>query len=622
MGLESFTYDEINSLDYGMYVTQKTVWDAPKRVVSMIQVAGRNGDLTIDEGKYENARVRYTLKCNAETKDEFAEKVKLFRNELCSRTGYKRLADTYNQGEYRMGVFITEFSVNGQFNNTAGVFDVEFNCKPQRFLTSGETERSIPEWSDLHTDSGSLVTVNNSIGDYAVKSLSAAIVPQQDLNGYDNPWAGGAGKNKLLNTATTQTRNGVTFTFNADGSVKVNGTATANASVVLCDMKDFLTEEGTYTLSGCPSGGGSGKYRIECRVNSSSSWYGDDGNGVQINYVVNQNINQIRIIVYSGFTANNLMFYPMLEKGSTKTAFEPYENICPITGFSSANIYVSPTTSVGDATTYNVSFGSAGTVYGGTLDVVSGQLTVTRIFRQAVASELDSSHWAKSGATNFDEFYMKNTADTYGKTGENYGVENIRCSHAPSLSSASTTQMFTRLANREARIAFPLSMGINSLDAFYAWNQTQIDNNNPLQFCYVLQTAVTYQLTATQVAFLLGTNNIWSDTGDIQIEYGKGGNTLYNPTPFDSLPLIKVTGTGTLGIGDWILTITGLSSQVLYIDCDMMEVYKNTGGIIEGANSLVSINKNTFPKLVSGVNNITKTSGLTNLKITPRWWRI
>ena len=124
------------------------------------------------------------------------------------------------------------------------------------------------------------------------------------------------------------------------------------------------------------------------------------------------------------------------------------------------------------------------------------------------------------------------------------------------------------------------------------------------------------------MAFLLGTNNLWSDTGDIQIEYGKGGNTLYNPTHFDSLPLIKVTGTGTLGIGDWILTITGLSSQVLYIDCEMMEVYKNTGGIIEGANSLVSINKNTFPKLVSGMNNITKTSGLTNLKITPRWWRI
>ena len=111
-------------------------------------------------------------------------------------------------------------------------------------------------------------------------------------------------------------------------------------------------------------------------------------------------------------------------------------------------------------------------------------------------------------------------------------------------------------------------------------------------------------------------------SGEWQTAINTSSATITNPTNFSSKPLISFTGTGTLGISDWILTITGLSSQVLYIDCDMMEVYKNTGGIIEGANSLVSINKNTFPELVSGVNNITKTSGLTNLKITPRWWRI
>ena len=145
---------------------------------------------------------------------------------------------------------------------------------------------------------------------------------------------------------------------------------------------------------------------------------------------------------------------------------------------------------------------------------------------------------------------------------------------------------------------------------------------NNIVVTYPLATPLTYQLTATQVAFLLGTNNLWSNTGDIQIEYGKGGNTLFNPTPFDSLPLIKVTGTGTLGIGSWIITITGTSGQIIYIDCDIMDAYKITGGIIESANNLVSFNKIDYPRLVSGLNNFSVGTGITEVKVIPRWWRV
>lgn len=614
MGLESFTYDGINSLDYDMYVTQKTVWNAPKRVASMIQVAGRNGDLTIDEGKYENARVRYTLKCNAETKDEFAEKVTLFRNELCSRTGYKRLTDTYNQDEYRMGVFITEFSVNGQFNNTAGVFDVEFNCKPQRFLTAGETERSIPEWSDLHTDSGSLVTIDNSGGEYAVKSLSTDIVPQQDLNGYDNPWAGGAGKNKFPVLSATQTISGVTATKNSDGSITLSGTATATTYFDI-DTNFNTTAVAGYYFSGIPSPcpyGNSVRFRIS---NSTSDRTGLNDYYISTSGVVtggtitdNGSGKCLSIRVASGTAITTpLKLYPMISAVHDDT-FAPYENICPITGFTGANIYVSPTTSVGDATTYNVSFGSAGTVYGGTLDVVTGVLTVTHGIK--TISELSWTY--SSQYTRFQSSIS--------------GI--LRTAQARTTTMSSSAYVCVddgrtlNLVPNGAIYAAGTSDNIYITDYRYTDATTFSNEKGSQTIVYPLNTQLTYQLTATQVALLLGTNNIWSNTGDIQIEYGKGGNTLYNPTPFDSLPLIKVTGTGTLGIGDWILTITGLSSQVLYVDCDMMEVYKNTGGIIEGANSLVSINKNTFPKLVPGMNNITKTSGLTNLKITPRWWRI
>ena len=52
-------------------------------------------------------------------------------------------------------------------------------------------------------------------------------------------------------------------------------------------------------------------------------------------------------------------------------------NIRPITGWTNANVVVSPSTSAAAGTTYPVSWQStAGTVYGGTLDVTTGLLTV------------------------------------------------------------------------------------------------------------------------------------------------------------------------------------------------------------------------------------------------------
>jgi hypothetical protein len=41
-----------------------------------------------------------------------------------------------------------------------------------------------------------------------------------------------------------------------------------------------------------------------------------------------------------------------------------------------------------------------------------------------------------------------------------------------------------------------------------------------VELCYCLATPTTYQLTPTQVKSLLGTNNVWADTGDIEeLEY-------------------------------------------------------------------------------------------------------
>ena len=53
------------------------------------------------------------------------------------------------------------------------------------------------------------------------------------------------------------------------------------------------------------------------------------------------------------------------------------DNVRPITGWTECNVVVSPTEDAQDGETHTISFASAGTVYGGSIDVTTGVLTVT-----------------------------------------------------------------------------------------------------------------------------------------------------------------------------------------------------------------------------------------------------
>lgn len=140
-----FTFDGINSLDYGIYITGNAVYNAPARVVDMITVPGRNGDIAIDQGRFENIEVTYHAGCFADSQEEFASKVAEFRNLLASRYSYKRLTDEYNTGEYRMGLYKSGLQLSPVRYSSASEFDIVFDCKPQRWLVSGETAQTFTQ---------------------------------------------------------------------------------------------------------------------------------------------------------------------------------------------------------------------------------------------------------------------------------------------------------------------------------------------------------------------------------------------------------------------------------------------------------------------------------------------
>lgn len=147
----SLTFGGINSADYGIYITGEAVYNAPERAIELVSVPGRNGAIAIDQGRWENIVVSYPAGTFETDQAKFALAMAAFRGALASKTGYQRLTDTYNSNEFRMGMFVDGIEVS-PVQNKAGEFTISFNCKPQRWLTSGETAWTMAGSSDSLTN--------------------------------------------------------------------------------------------------------------------------------------------------------------------------------------------------------------------------------------------------------------------------------------------------------------------------------------------------------------------------------------------------------------------------------------------------------------------------------------
>lgn len=135
---KALSFDNVSSRNYGVYITGQAVYNAPTRDVEMISIPGRNGAFALDKGRFENIEVSYPAGIFADNETDFAEAISNFRNFLCSRNGYVRLSDEYNPNEYRMAIYKSGLEVTPA-QLKAGEFEIVFDCKPQRWLTSGET---------------------------------------------------------------------------------------------------------------------------------------------------------------------------------------------------------------------------------------------------------------------------------------------------------------------------------------------------------------------------------------------------------------------------------------------------------------------------------------------------
>lgn len=108
----------------------------PAREFNVIQAAGRNGDIVLDNEKYANVNVSYWVMI----RDNFEAVYQNIRGFLLSRTGYCRLSDSWHPNEFYQAYVNMPIEPKTYRNREGGSFQVTFSRKPQRFLVSGETD--------------------------------------------------------------------------------------------------------------------------------------------------------------------------------------------------------------------------------------------------------------------------------------------------------------------------------------------------------------------------------------------------------------------------------------------------------------------------------------------------
>lgn len=136
----NLVFGNVSARDYGIFISGEGAYNAPVRNVEFVTVPGRNGAIPIDKGSYDNITIEYPAFTFALTQTEFRKKLTDFKNAIMSQVGYQRLVDTYHPDEYRMAIYCEGLEVDPIYYSRAGSFTLKFSCKPQRYLTIGETE--------------------------------------------------------------------------------------------------------------------------------------------------------------------------------------------------------------------------------------------------------------------------------------------------------------------------------------------------------------------------------------------------------------------------------------------------------------------------------------------------
>ena len=160
-----------------------------------------------------------------------------------------------------------------------------------------------------------------------------------------------------------------------------------------------------------------------------------------------------------------------------------------------------------------IPFGAeAGDVYGGTLNVTTGILTVTHRFIEYDGSE----NWADAYPAWTNKLFYTKVDDDMVAVADS-GIFSVL---SPRTSFSDNTQIGARIYNyTNSRFVCRFAENFETVQAFKEYLSGLKTARTPLQCVYQLETPVTYRISENEIKTLLGANNIACDTGDVSVTY-------------------------------------------------------------------------------------------------------
>ena len=335
-----------------------------------------------------------------------------------------------------------------------------------------------------------------------------AITGSQDLHGYDKPWVGGSGKNKLDLVSITPSKHeqGITFTVNSDGTILANGTATGQCQIVFNiaqsvaqTFANLLFTRGSNVPAGLT-------YAFELDSSPYTQYLMSNGTISSSIASVSTSVNFI-IRMQSGTVLSNVLFEPMLRASGTTADFTPYSNICPITAYTEGEIEVSD--GDGNTTTHTTTYPSA--IYRGSEDVVNGTVGANGDGEEWIVADLGDLTWYDSTDASGQYFYATITGIKRSASGESLPFA-ICENYAPTKSNSVSDGQFAISSNLDR---------IFVRDTRYSTTSDFTTAVTGVKLAYELATPTTSSVTPTNLPIksLSGYNHIESSTGELEIEY-------------------------------------------------------------------------------------------------------
>lgn len=301
---------------------------------------------------------------------------------------------------------------------------------------------------------------------------------------------------------TTRDINGIRFTDNGDGSVTMNGKATANAIWFMylnrTNLIDGLSSGDKITLSVKSNKSFSGALRVVCNYFDTGGTEKDAN--ISITAANSSRTNKITalwkgmeiyIVVLKGQTVDNITIYPQLEKGSPATSYEPYK------GKTTTHIYLDePLRKVGDYADY-IDFKNQ------------------KVIRNIKEVTFDGTeNWGYRDTYNIIYLSINNLASSVYCYSTHFLSEALKDTVSPYFRPVTGV---LRLYQRSNNIVY------SSADEFKTFLANQNTAGNPLVVDYILSTPIEENISLLPLQTFKDTNIISTDTfvqsSNINVKY-------------------------------------------------------------------------------------------------------